>query len=132
MWKELLFNRQNIGAETETAYLIKMPHKSRYDGYAFWHPAKLVKDISGRGQYMALLYTDDFEFRMLKYGKGKYNKSTINDRKTLAGKDIAEALSQSNQAIADAIDAHNNKPRGIPLLKPPQGVEIDESLRDEN
>lgn len=37
-WKKVQISRQNIQAETARAVLIKMPRKSEYKGYVFWHP----------------------------------------------------------------------------------------------
>ena len=40
------------------------------NGYSFWHPAKLVS--SGRNSFsVSIGYTDDFTFRLKKYGKGR-------------------------------------------------------------
>ena len=132
MWRELLFNAQNIKTSTPSAYLIKMPRGSRYPDYMFWHPAKLVKAVGGKGQFMALLYADGFVFRLFKNGQGRHNKREIIDRKTVTSKDIAEAFGVSHQAVSNAIAAHDNKPKGIPVLRPPQEVEVDESLCDQD
>lgn len=76
MWKNINFNIQNIEHETGKATLIKMPNNSEYKGYSFWHPSKLIRN--GKHSYSASLgYTDTFEFKLVKYGKGKHNSSEI-------------------------------------------------------
>ena len=75
-WKKVKINLQNVQATTEKAYLIACPHKSRYDGYCFWHPAKLVR--GGNHSYaLQLSFTDEFVFTLKKYGQGKWNKSKV-------------------------------------------------------
>ena len=41
-WHKVHFNFQNVVAVTGKAVLIQMPHKSKYDGFKFWHPIKLI------------------------------------------------------------------------------------------
>jgi hypothetical protein len=128
MWKSILFNRQNIQTSTPSAALIKLPKESRYSGFLFWHPAKLIREAGGKGQFLSLSYTDDFVFKVFRQGRN-FN---ILEEKRVSGADVAKAFGITNQAIYEAIDAHDNKPAGIRKLAVPQEVEIDATLRDQN
>ena len=75
-WRSKKFNIQNIQHQTASAMLINMPHSSKYDGYCFWHPLKLVRDGS-HSYERTFSYSETFEFKLRKYGKGKYNSADI-------------------------------------------------------
>lgn len=76
MWKSIQINIQNIEVTTDKAVLINCPNKSDYTCFSFWHPAKLVR--TGKHTYAReLSYTDDFQFKLVKYGNGKYNSKQI-------------------------------------------------------
>ena len=91
MWKNIEINKQNIETETDKAILIKMPNKSKFAGYKFWHPSKLVRH--GSNSYARSIgYTDDFTFRLKKYGNGKYNKFDVIDEIEISVKEFEEAF----------------------------------------
>jgi len=98
------FNSQNIVTQTEKAVLIACPHKSNYDGYVFWHPAKLVREAGGKGYFLTLSYTDEFEFRLKKYGKGQHNRREVIDECTVSGDEIAEIFSHRRSDDVDSED----------------------------
>lgn len=92
MWKTSEFNRQNIKKETDRAVLINCPHSSDYDGYSFWFPASLVREGS-HSYAVTISYTDEFVFKLKKYGKGKYNRYDVIDEVELTSDDIADVFS---------------------------------------
>ena len=86
-WYTIQLNVQNVLHETEKATLFAMPHKSDYDGFQFWHPAKLVRYA---GAWMLKIsFTKDFEFRLKKMGQGKYNWKIVIAEETLSAEDFA-------------------------------------------
>lgn len=73
-WKTIDINIQNIATETDKAVLIKIPKNSDFKGYSFWHTKKLV--WKGKTQdTITIGYNDDFNFALIKYGKGTWNKN---------------------------------------------------------
>ena len=98
MWKNLNINKQNIETETAKAVLIKMPKKSRYDGYKFWHPSKLVRN--GRhSNAVSVGYTDDFTFKLKKFGNGKYNKFDVLDEIEISAEQFEQAFEVMDENI---------------------------------
>lgn len=128
MWKELYFNAQNIIAETNRATLIKMPAKSRYAGMSFWHPSRLIRDKGGKGYFKSLSYTNNWAFKLAKYGSGRYNRTKAIREIEISAAQFEAAMGTTTENIAEAIEKHETAK--IPMLDVPQGVEIDDELRD--
>ena len=90
-WKTIDINIQNIDNDNGKATLIKMPNNSKYAGYKFWHPSKLVRD--GNNSYAKTFsYNDEFIFKLKKYGNGKWNKFDIIDEIEITPKQMEEAF----------------------------------------
>jgi hypothetical protein len=130
MRKEILINAQNIQVLTEKAALIKMPANSRYAGLAFWHPLSLIRVVGGKGYFKTLRYDDDKPITLVKYGAGRYNRKKIIQSFEISAEQFEAAFKVMSESIADAIESHELTK--IPVLAPPEEVEVDESLRDEN
>lgn len=97
-WKNINVNNQNIEVETSKSVLIKMPNNSDYKGYKFWHPAKLVR--SGRNSNaVSLGYTDEFTFKLKKYGNGKYNRNEVIDEVEIDAEEFEIAFDVMNENI---------------------------------
>lgn len=90
-WYNLEINIQNVKYETLKATLIKMPNKSEYAGYSFWHPNKLIRNGSN-SHAIKLGYNDQFVFRLKKYGKGKHNSNDVIDEIEIDATDFEEAF----------------------------------------
>lgn len=128
MWKNININMQNIETETAKAVLIKMPNKSTYAGYKFWHPSKLVK--KGRhSNAKSIGYTDDFTFKLKKYGNGKYNQKEVVSEIEISVKEFEEAFGVMDENIHSKTyksDFETHKPKQVEAVE----VEVDESLKD--
>lgn len=130
MWKNININKQNIKAETEKAILINMPHNSNYDGYSFWHPRKLVRD--GKHSYaISLGYTEEFEFKLVKYGKGKYNSKEIIDQTVIDYEEFEEAFGvMSENIVAPKTDNESYVIVQEPTKVEDKEIEIEECLKN--
>lgn len=98
MWKNINVNIQNVKVNTGKAVLIAFPHNSNFDGWTFWHPSKLVR--TGKHSYaLSVSYTDDFKFKIVKYGKGKWNSREIISEKEISVAEFEEAFGVMNENI---------------------------------
>lgn len=87
MWKQIEINKQNIVYDTGSSTLIKMPNKSKYAEYKFWHPSKLIR--YGNNDYARTLsYTDEFVFKLFKQDK----KFKIIDDKEIDTEELGNAF----------------------------------------
>lgn len=100
MWKKLYINKQNIKIDTGKSVLINCPNKSIYHGWCFWHPSKLVRETS-YSHLLSISYTDNFDFKLIKYGKGKSNNTIILQEKHLDSKDIEDIFNPMKSNIPD-------------------------------
>lgn len=128
MWKNININKQNIKTETANAVLFKMPHKSGYDGFVFWHPSKLVRE--GRhSNAVSIGYTDDFKFRLKKYGNGRFNSNEVIDEKEITAAEFEEAFGIMDDNISSPkskSDYETHKPQEVGAVE----TEADENLVD--
>lgn len=128
MWKNIEINIQNIETDTGKATLIKMPNKSKYAGYKFWHPSKLVR--YGSNSYARSIgYTDEFKFKLFKNGNGKYNKFGVIDEIEIDVEEFEDAF----DCMSDCTRAKSEE--SYLIVKEPEKVEkeikIEEELKNE-
>lgn len=95
MWHKVYFNSQSIEHDTAKAVLIKMPNKSEYAGYKFWHPTKLVREEGGKGYHMSFSFTEEFQFMIRKYGQNRQ----VTAEKIIGWDEMLEAFEQVNEQI---------------------------------
>lgn len=127
-WENIEINKQNIESETRKATLIKMPNNSKYANYKFWHPSKLVRN--GNNSYAKKLsYTDDFKFKLKKYGSGKWNKYDIIDEKEISVEEFEKAF----ECMEDCTKGKSNE--AYLVVTEPEKIEkeitINERLKNE-
>lgn len=128
MWKNIEINIQNIETDTGKATLIKMPNKSRYAGYKFWHPSKLI-GYGSNSYARSIGYTDEFKFKLFKFGNGKYNKFDVIDEKEISVEEFEEAfecMSNCTRAKSDETYLIVKEPEKIE-----KEIEIEEELKNE-
>ncbi|EKB56610.1 hypothetical protein HMPREF9699_01339 [Bergeyella zoohelcum ATCC 43767] len=108
-WDKIFINSQNIISETDRAFLIKMPNRSQYKGYAFWHPKKLVRLQGGKGYHITFSFTEDFEFRVILYGQGRFNSKTIIRQEYLTPNEMREAFGVVDKEVNRAVEQETLK-----------------------
>ena len=123
-WKKVYIPNCFIKTRTDKAVLINMPRSSKFAGFAFWHPAKLVR--SGWLNDVSVSYTKSFVFRLKMYGRGKYNSHEVVETKEISARDLVEAFSHTtyNDLVPDEPEIY------VPEPLEPEGTEADESLID--
>lgn len=129
MWKNININKQNVQTTTAKAVLIKMPHNSNYDGFCFWHPAKLIREGRNPNSF-SLGYTEEFKFKLMKYGNGKWNKNTVIEEQTIDFEEFENAFEVMNENIT-APDTKNDFETHKPQELEIKDVEVLEELKDE-
>lgn len=115
MWHKIIFNKNNIETETGSATLIKLPSKSDYPDYKFWHPSKLVREHNHRTDLSSFSFTDNFEFSIFKNGNGKTNRYDKIDEITLTARDIMTAF--DNEVYKEEV-LERNKDSFLDVIKP--------------
>ena len=128
MWKNIEINIQNIETDTGKVTLIKMPNKSKYAGYKFWHPSKLIR--YGSNSYSrSISYTNEFTFKLKKFGNGQYNKFDVIDEIEIGVEDFEEAF----DCMSDCTRAKSNETYLV--IEEPEKIEkeieIEEELKNE-
>lgn len=129
MWKEININKNLIKLENGRSVLIALPHNSEYNGYSFWFPSKLVKKGKNSAA-VSLSYTEDFSFRFVKHGKGRYNRNEVIDEITIAADEfevVFEAVDSNITSPAEYNPYETHKPREMLA----EDVEVIEELKDE-
>ena len=130
MWKNIEINIQNIEYDSGKATLIKMPNKSKYGGYKFWHPSKLIR--TGSNNYAARLgYTDEFTFKLKKYGNGKYNSNEVINEIEIDVEEFEEVF----ECMEDCTRAKQKEETYLIVEEPEKleiEIEIEEELKNEN
>ncbi|HEM3698664.1 TPA: hypothetical protein U1C85_001741 [Streptococcus suis] len=101
-WRKIYFNSQNIEHETVKAVLIKMPNKSAYAEYKFWHPSKLVREEGGKGYHCSFSFTEEFQFTIRKYGQNRQ----VTAEEILGWDEMLEAFEQVNEQIGGHEDTY--------------------------
>lgn len=48
-WKSIFIREKNVKKSGSKAILVACPYLSKYTGWSFWHPAKLVFDTDQQG-----------------------------------------------------------------------------------
>lgn len=119
MWKTTLINCALIEKFTLRAVLLRMPYKSKYFGYSFWHPQSLLRPYgNGRDEFV---YNTDFKFNLIPEDKSlpEIELSVTEFEKVMNITDDPES------SVTFEPTEH------IPEEKTPVKVEVEEELKDE-
>ena len=125
MWKNIEINIQNIETDIGKATLIKMPNKSRYAGYKFWHLSKLVRN--GSNSYArTITYNEDWEFKLFKNGNGKHNKFEVVDEIKIGIEEAFECMSDCTRSKSEETYLIVKEPKKVD-----KEVKIEEKLKND-
>lgn len=128
-WKSININANQVKAETCRSVLINMPHGSDYDGWCFWHPAKLVRE--GRhSAALSLSYTDEFVFRLKKYGHGRYDWNEVLAEKEIGPEELEAAFCKTDGNIR-APEPKNPYETHRPAAVEPVKAEVAAELKED-
>ena len=128
-WKNLNINTNLIKIDTGRAVLINCPHNSLYKGYSFWHPSKLVR--TGRhSTAVSIGYTDDFTFKLKKYGNGKTARYEVSREVEIGVSEFEEMFKTMDMNISKPLPKNPYETHKPQIL---QATKIDalEDLKDE-
>ena len=123
-WKRIKLYPNQIRTTTQTAALIKMPPRSGFAGWVFWHPIKCIHEHDG--QMTEMVYTEDFVFRLKRYGNQPYNKFTVQEQREITALDLEDAFRLNGDVYFD-YEPELYKPPRID----PEGTVADEELIDD-
>jgi len=124
-WRSINVNLTMVKHQSERSVLIAMPHNSDFDGYAFWHPSKLVRDGRNSGS-VSIAYSDDFVFHLKKYGSGKWNSREVIAEVDIGADDFTEAFAETDANIESPnteVDFETHKPDQIDPIPNPKPLE---------
>lgn len=110
MWHKIFFNAQSIQGETGSSVLIKMPNRSRnYNGWYFWHPAKLVREQGGKGYHMTFSFNDEWIFKVKLYGRGRYNSRDVIRETELTAAEMMVEFGVVDENVNDSVEMETIK-----------------------
>lgn len=116
-WKSIKINENLIKYQTKKSTKIALPHNCGYYGYVLWISNKLINDNE-------IIYTDEFTFKLIKYGQDRFNYKKIIDEKNITAKEFVSIFSNVDNALEEIPLIHTP-----PNLKPIK-VEVLEELKD--
>ena len=67
-FNKIEFDAHVVKQITNTAYLLKVPFESNYDGYVFWWPSRWIRK-SEKANYRILMFKDTDKFEFLLFDK---------------------------------------------------------------
>ena len=125
-WKTIQINKQNVKRDTGRAVLIAMPHKSDYDGFEFWHPAKLIRNGS-HSYALSLSYTNEFVFKLKRISQKTFK---VLDEKEISAEEFEEAFGVMNENIIPSKEQNPFETHKPEQLEAEETQALDE-LKDE-
>lgn len=125
-WHKLYFYKNNVVTCTENGVLIKLPNKSSYQGYKFWFPKKLVKNVDN--VYNCFIFTMEFKFKIFKNGKTGKARYKVIDSEEIDVNDMINIWSDIYFNYSNNQEYENEK---LEQLRNPTVPKIDDLIDDE-
>lgn len=119
-------NRNQIKYSSGRAYLIAMPHKSDYDGYAFWFPEKLV-DEGRHDEALRLCIPVSFNFTLKRTSNKTYK---VLDEAELNAYQLVDQFRQTDENIVEKQVSDEPRLKVVePNYRKPEEVEVPQCLK---
>lgn len=93
-WKTISVSRNAIAFENDRSYKLRTCQGCAYPGYELWVSKKLMKpDYTGRYE---LVYQNEFDFTLRKYGEKRFGGYELTDTKTIKGAELPGLFSDED------------------------------------
>lgn len=132
-WFKINISDAQILKYSGSACLVKMPNRSEYAGYDFWHPLKLIRESYIKATF-SLSFNDEWVFRLIKYGKGKHNLKNIISEIEIDAETMLDVFGIQTESINQSIRSNIEANKVVTIIEKitPEKITFENSIPDES